>query len=139
MTDKTLHVRVESSADFIESAGDAIGNYAEDGEIPPDDQRFVLSFESLDGLLSVLRATNLELLNAIAEHEPQSMRETARLVDRSIPNVKENLDELEAHDLIEYETHGSAKRPVIWYDRLAVEAEVGLPDDSLVRGSAPAA
>lgn len=87
-------------------------------------EEITLTLESLGALARVLRETNLELLQAIAEHEPESMRETARLVDWSIPQVKANLDELESYGLLRYEENGRAKRPILLYDDIQIHAHV---------------
>lgn len=78
-------------------------------------------FDDVDDLHRVTRPKNLELLQAIAREEPTSIRDTARLVERDIRQVHDNLNELEALGLIEFETAGRAKRPTVWYDEIAVE------------------
>jgi len=77
-----------------------------------------LSIEDLETFGRVFRSTNLELLEAIVEHEPESIRELARLVDRNPPEVLDNVNELADYGLIELEENGSAKRPVVWYDEI---------------------
>lgn len=88
-----------------------------------------LTVESLGTFNRVFRPTNLELLQAIAEHEPDSIRQLARLVDRHPPEVTENVTELENYGLIEVETDGRAKRPRVWYDEISVEGDVSLQGD----------
>jgi len=74
-----------------------------------------------EDLNRVTRDTTIDLINAIAEHEPASIRETARLVDRSPIDVKKNLNELERIGLVRFEREGGAKRPVVWYNKLDLE------------------
>lgn len=81
----------------------------------------MLSIEDLETFGRVFRATNLELLAAIVEHEPESIRGLARLVDRHPPEVLENVHELADYGLLELEDEGSAKRPVVWYDEIDVD------------------
>ena len=69
----------------------------------------------------LFRTTNLELLRAIVAQEPESVRALARAVDRNPPEVLGNLDELEAHGLVEFEQDGRAKRPVVHYDSIDVD------------------
>lgn len=80
-----------------------------------------LSIEDLETFGRVFRSTNLELLEAIVEHEPASIRELARLVDRHPPEVLENIHELADYGLVELEDNGRAKRPVVWYDEIDVD------------------
>jgi len=80
-----------------------------------------LAIEDLETFGRVFRSTNLELLEAIVEHNPASIRELARLVDRNPPKVLENVNELADYGLLELEEEGRAKRPVVWYDEIDVD------------------
>ncbi|WP_438266780.1 HVO_A0114 family putative DNA-binding protein [Haloarchaeobius salinus] len=62
----------------------------------------------------------MELLRAIVQHEPTSICETARLVDRDVSQVHRNLIELEELHLIDLVEEGGAKRPVVWYDAIVI-------------------
>jgi len=80
-----------------------------------------LSIEDLETFGRVFRSTNLELLEVIVEHEPGSIRELARLVERNPPEVLENVNELADYGLLEFEEDGRAKRPVVWYDEIDID------------------
>jgi len=80
-----------------------------------------LAIEDLETFGRVFRSTNLELLEAIVEHDPASIRELARLVERNPPEVLENVNELADYGLLELEKDGQAKRPVVWYDEIDVD------------------
>jgi predicted transcriptional regulator len=85
-----------------------------------------LRFESLEPFGRAFRPTNLELLEAIAEREPESIRELARFVDRHPPEVTENVHELVDYGLVELREEGRAKRPTIWYDTIEFSGDVPL-------------
>ena len=111
---RTLHVRIESpDRSDLEERLEAIdaGEDVDPGET-------TLSIENLETFGRVFRSTNLELVAAIVEHEPESIRELARLVDRNPPDVLDNVNELADYGLIELEENGSTKRPVVWYDEI---------------------
>jgi predicted transcriptional regulator len=124
---RTLHIRLGPTdhADLDETleACDA----GEDVEPQPS----VLSVESLEMIGRIFRPTNLEILGAIIDHEPASIRELARLVDRHPPEVLDNVHELEDYGLVELRNEGRAKRPVVWYDELDVAIPLGGEDSSL--------
>ncbi|MDL0125609.1 hypothetical protein PNP85_00475 [Halobacterium salinarum] len=80
-----------------------------------------LTIEDLETFGRIFRGTNLELLEAIVEHNPESIRELARLVDRHPPDVLENVNELADYGLLELKEVGQAKRPVVWYDEIDVD------------------
>ena len=83
----------------------------------------VLNFGSYAELSQLLRPTNLELLEVIAEQDPESIRETATLVDREYNQVHQNLSELSEIGVIDFEggSPGQAKQPVLTYDGLEID------------------
>jgi predicted transcriptional regulator len=87
-----------------------------------DDAQPELNFGSYAELSRLLSAKNLELLEAIFEHEPESIRETAELVGRDYKQVHRNLSELEDIGIIEVEGGGAgqAKAPRLAYDGLEI-------------------
>lgn len=89
-------------------------------------------YRDVDNLHRVTRPKNLELLRVLATEEPESIRETARLVDRDVRQVHQNLEELAGLDLIEFESDGPGKpkRPVVWYDEIAVELPLTAGDSA---------
>lgn len=107
---------------------------AQAGEAIADDQP-VLNFDSYRTLSRFLSDRNLELLETITREQPESIRETARLVDRDYREVHRNLSELEDLGLIDFEGGGpgKAKRPVVEYD----DIEVAIPLDSNKEPAAP--
>lgn len=114
---RTLHVTIEpTDRSDLEDRLAAI----DAGEsVEPSEP--TLSIEDLETFGRVFRSTNLELLEAIVEHEPKSIRELARFVDRNPPDVLENIHELADYGLVELEDDGRAKRPVVWYDEIDVD------------------
>jgi predicted transcriptional regulator len=80
-----------------------------------------LAVESLETFGRIFRPTNLRLLEAITTHEPDSLRELARIVERNPPDVLDNINELETYGLIELVEEGRSKRPVVWYDEINVD------------------
>ncbi|MDB2242731.1 HVO_A0114 family putative DNA-binding protein [Halorubrum ezzemoulense] len=120
---RTLHVQITSAdrsglKERLEAidAGD---------DVEPSEP--TLSMEDLETFGRVFRSTNLELLEAIVAHEPESIRELARFVDRNPPEVLDNMDELADYGLLEFEENGTPKRPVVWYDEIDADLPLTLP------------
>ena len=105
---------------------------AQEGE-DLDDARPVLNFGSYAELSRLLSPKNLELLETISEHEPESIREAAELVDRDYKQVHRNLSELEDIGVIESEGGGSgrAKKPKLVYDGLEIDIPFAGPSGSV--------
>lgn len=114
----TLHIKYMEPDDALEKPLEGIRSMKE-GDEPEDTPLVVVTTK--EDLNRVTRDTTIDLINAIAKHEPASIRETARLVDRSPIDVKKNLDELERIGLVRLEQEGGAKRPVVWYNKLDLE------------------
>lgn len=123
MPDGTLHIRIESPEQARSRVRDRLAAI-EGGEDVED--RAVLILKSVDDLSRVFSPKNMELLKTIAEEQPESVRETARIVDRQPSEVSTNLNELESLGVVKFEKHGASKRPTVWYNELSIEVQ--LPD-----------
>jgi predicted transcriptional regulator len=121
-TDQTLTVRIESTDRFHEKVLSDL-RAIEQGDTPEGDE-FVVSLPDEAALSRVFSETNMELLHVIAEEEPESMRELARLVERDIKDVSRNLHELERLGVVRLEDAGRSKRPVVWYDEIEVRVQL---------------
>mgnify|MGYP006288234535 CR=1 FL=1 len=122
---RTLHVQIKRTGrSDLEDRLEAI-DAGEDVE--PSEP--TLSIEDLETFGRVFRSTSLELLEAIVEHEPGSIRELARLVDRNPPEVLENVHELADYGLLELENDGASKRPVVWYDEIDADLPLTSTDN----------
>lgn len=122
MSPKTLHITVESTADFFEAARADVRAVAAD---EATEDRYVLSLPDEAALERLVRARNLELLRTIATAEPESVRDLARQVDRDVKNVSTALADLEELGLVRFEQAGRAKRPIVWYDEIDIDIPLG--------------
>lgn len=93
-----------------------------------DDVQSELRFGSYSELFDVLSEKRLELLRAIATHDPDSISATAELVDRDYKSVYRQLDELEELGVVEFEevTPRTARKPIFDYD--GIEIDLDFPD-----------
>jgi predicted transcriptional regulator len=90
----------------------------ERGEDVPE--RHVLVLETEAELHRLLSPANLDLLRAIRQHDPESMRAAADLVDRDFKEVHRNLTELNALNVIDLVKDGKSKRPVVRFDEIDI-------------------
>jgi predicted transcriptional regulator len=134
MTQNTLIVTVESIGAVKQRTADAFET-ARSGDAAPQDASRRLSFETTDQLAAVFTPRAIDLLQVIAQDAPASIREAARLVDRDIKQVSENLERLEAYGVVEFSEEGRAKQPLVPYD----EIDIQLPlREGVERDAAPA-
>lgn len=85
----------------------------ETGESIEQDARFVLDFEDFADVERLMRTSNLVLLEAIVDEQPESIRQAAEAVGRDYREVHRNLKELEELGVIEFEENGASKKPVL--------------------------
>jgi predicted transcriptional regulator len=113
---RTLHVRFRERSD--REVGDALAALDRGEDVEP---HFEVVFHDPEDIHRVTRPKNLELLRAIVQHEPESIRETARLVGRDVKQVHRNLTELAELHLIDLVDDGRSKRPEVWYDAIDID------------------
>ena len=130
--ESTLVVTVQSSSEFHDGVTDGI-EALERGDAV--DSTPILSFTSYDDLMETLTPRVLDLIEAIRREEPASINETARVVDRDVKNVHEELSRLAQLGIIFFEEDGQSKRPVVWFDELVIN----LPFDPEAGDTATAA
>ena len=115
MTDSTLRITFKKADEHRDAARQRLER-ADRGaadDAVEQDARFILNLETYDDLERLTCRANVELLRAIANEKPESIRETARLVDRDYREVHRNLQELESLGAIEFDDNGHRKRPVL--------------------------
>ena len=130
--ESTLVVIVKSSSEFHDDVTDGI-EAIKQGDAA--DSTPTLSFTSYDDLMETLTPRVLDLVEAIRREEPASINETARVVDRDVKNVHEELSRLAQLGIIFFEKDGQSKRPVVWFDELVIN----LPFDPETGDTATAA
>lgn len=130
----TFHIRVEKNSSYSDQVFDTLAALDRGDDPEPSDP--VLSVESMATLGELLRPTNLAVLEAVAQHEPESIRALARILDRAPGDVLANVNELEEVGLLRIEEHGQSKRPVVWYDELDID--IPMRPDEIPTDEAPA-
>jgi len=122
---RTLHVTIGASPDRSDLT-ETLAALDADEDVEP--KASTLSVADLETFGKIFRPTNLTLLEAIVEHEPDSIRELARLTDRHPPDVHRNIHELVDYGLVELEETGRSKRPVVWYDEIDADMPLSTPE-----------
>jgi len=77
------------------------------------DAIFILNFEDFVDVERLMRQSNLDLLEAIVDQQPENIRQTAEVVARDYREVHRNLKELEDLGVIEFEDNDGGKKPIL--------------------------
>ncbi|AWB27383.1 HVO_A0114 family putative DNA-binding protein [Halococcoides cellulosivorans] len=104
---------------------------AEADDVTDRDGKAVLQFGSYDDLVDSLTPLRLDLVRAVVEHDPESMRETARIVDRDVSDVHSDLKHLEVLGVLELEAGGpgGAMQPIVPFDRIEIHIDYPLVEE----------
>ncbi len=82
-------------------------------------------FSDFAGLFKLLTKSRLDLFAKIAENNPDSLTELAKLCDKDLGNIQRDVTVLESIGLIRLEKHPGQRRervkPVPLYDRVLLE------------------
>jgi len=126
----TLHITVGDREQVRENALQFV-QAAETDTLDDQDGAATLQFGTYDALVDSLTPLRLELIQAIAEHAPESMREAARLVDRDVSDVHSDLKHLETLGILELKEGGpgGAMQPIVPFDRIEMHIDYPLIND----------
>ena len=128
-----LVVTLSSSGECYDDVRSAIQALERDESV---DSTPTISFGSNDELMETLTPRVLDLIEAIRRDEPGSINEAARVVDRDVKNVHEELSRLARLGIIFFEKDGQSKRPVVWFDEMFISLPFG-PDADGTAATAP--
>ena len=115
MTKNTLKITFKQGDDHRDAARERLrrSEAGEQGNSIEQDVRFILNFEEFADIERLMRTSNLKLIEGIVTERPESIRQVAAVVDRDYREVHRNLQELESLGVIEFETNGQRKKPIL--------------------------
>jgi len=106
--------------------------HIETDDLDEQEEKATLQFGSYDDFVDSLTPLRLELIWAIAEKAPESMREAARLVDRDVSDVHSDLKQLEVLGILTLKegSPSGANQPIVPFDRIKIHIDYPLTDGS---------
>ena len=84
------------------------------------EERDTIGVPGIKELKAVLSPKRLELIKAIKEYSPGSIKELAGLVGRDVRNVHRDLSLLNAVGLVELRKEGKEVKPVVDYEEIVI-------------------
>ena len=118
---KKIFVRVMPLDDALKEAGETFDQLAGGRAVK---QKRAIYFASLKEMRRVLTERRLEILKTIRDQKPSSVYELARMVDRDLKNVLQDLSYLQQLDIVAITETGVKKVPHFDYDRISIEVAV---------------
>lgn len=83
------------------------------GEYTPKRSEPKVWFESIQSMAQVLSNANQELLEVILRHEPDSMKELAKITGRTPGNLSRTLHNMQRYGIVELKKQKTALKPIV--------------------------
>jgi predicted transcriptional regulator len=118
---KKIFIGIKTLNDAFEEAGHVFNQTAV-GKTPR--QKRAVYFNNLREMRRVLTEKRLELLKTIKDRKPSSVYELAKILDRDLKNVLQDIAFLEELGIIGVKRTGEKKVPRFQYDRISFEVAI---------------
>ena len=94
------------------------------GEYTPKRGEPKVWFESVQSMAQVLSSSNQELLVTILRHEPDSMKELAKITGRTPGNLSRTLHNMQRYGIVELKKHETTLKPIVKARDFRIEFEL---------------
>ena len=118
---KKIFVGVRPLDGTLKEAGEAFEHLTKGEAVQ---QKRAIYFASLKELRRVLTERRLEILKTIRDQKPASVYELAKMVDRDLKNVLQDISYLHELGIVAITKTGVKKVPHFDYDRISIEVTV---------------
>ncbi|MEW6740572.1 MAG: hypothetical protein ACOYU2_13055 [Nitrospirota bacterium] len=118
---KRVKIEIKSLNDALKEAGEVFEKLSRDEHVQ---KKTAIYFSNLKEMRKVLTERRLELLKTIKDKKPASVYELAKMVNRDIKNVLQDLTYLQELGLVEITETKDKKIPHVSYDKIALEVAI---------------
>jgi predicted transcriptional regulator len=118
---KKIFVGVRPLDDILKEAGETFEQLTKGKSVK---HKRAIYFTNLKEMRRVLTERRLEILKTIRDRKPSSIYELARMVDRDLKNVLQDLSYLQELGIVAITETGVKKVPHFDYDRISIEVAV---------------
>ena len=118
---KKIFVGVRPLDDTLKEAGETFEHLTKEKAVK---QKRAIYFANLKEMRRVLTERRLQILKTIRDQKPSSVYELAKMVDRDLKNVLQDLSYLQELGIVTITETGVKKVPHFDYDRISIEVAV---------------
>jgi predicted transcriptional regulator len=118
---KKIHIEIKPLDSALQEAAESFEKISQGKRVK---KKTALYFSNIRDLRKVLTERRLELLKTIKDKKPSSVYELARMVDRDLKNVLQDVGCLHDLDMVEITETGEKKIPTVDYDVLSLEVAI---------------
>jgi predicted transcriptional regulator len=118
---KKIHIKIRKLDDALTDAGKAFEKLAEGKTVQ---KKSALYFSNIKDFRKVLTEKRLELLKTIKDRKPSSIYELAKMVNRDLKNVLQDVRYFEELGIVEIIESGGKKVPEVHYDIIELQVAI---------------
>jgi predicted transcriptional regulator len=118
---KRVKIEIRSLNNTLKEAGEVFEKLSKGETVP---KKRAIYFQNLKEMRKVLTEKRLELLKTVKDKKPASVYVLARMVNRDIKNVLQDLSYLQELGLVEITETKDRKIPHVEYDKIALEVAI---------------
>ena len=118
---KRIKIEIRSLDNALKEAGEVFEKLSKGETVQ---KKTAIYFNNLKEMRKVLTEKRLELLKIIKDKKPASVYALARMVNRDIKNVLQDLSYLQELGLVEITETRDKKIPHVGYDKIALEVAI---------------
>lgn len=118
---KRVKIEIRSLDNALKEAGDVFNKLSRGERVQ---KKTAIYFSNLKEMRKVLTEKRLDLLKAVKDKKPASIYELAKVVNRDIRNVLQDLAYLQELGLVEITETKDKKIPHVEYEKIAFEVAI---------------
>ncbi len=121
MKTKKIRIEIRSLDSALREAGEGFEKISKGQRLG---EKTAIYFSNIKDLRKVLTEKRLELLKTIKDRKPSSIYELARMVNRDLKNVLQDVDYLREIGMVDVTETADKKVPTVGYDVLSLELAI---------------
>jgi predicted transcriptional regulator len=118
---KKIHIEIKTLDGALKEAAESFEKISQGQRVKG---KTALYFSNIRDLRKVLTEKRLELLKTVKDRKPSSIYELARMVDRDLKNVLQDVGYLQEIGMIDIAETKDKKIPTVGYDVLSLEVAI---------------
>jgi predicted transcriptional regulator len=118
---KKIHIEIKTLEGALKEAAESFEKVARGQRVK---KKTAVYFSNITDLRKALTEKRLELLKIVKDRKPSSIYELARMVDRDVKNVIQDVGYLQEIGMIDVAETQDKKVPTVNYDVLSLEVAI---------------
>jgi predicted transcriptional regulator len=118
---KKIHIEIKTLEHALKEAGGVFEQIARGKKVK---KKSAVYFSNLKEMRRALTEKRLEIIKTIKDRKPASIYELAKMLNRNLKNVLQDVEYLKGLGIVEIEETVEKKIPHVYYDRIDLQIAV---------------